>query len=221
MFSIINIQLKYYFFFLISISGLSAILFDFFEVNSAYYITKPLTTAIIVLFPLYFYGFTLKPYVEKIIIGLCFCLIGDVFLLFDSFFIYGLGSFLIGHIFFLYAFVKEKGWHWPLLPGIFLFVLGFSILSICFKNLGKYFFPVLLYILLILLMSWQAIALQINDYKKNFNFVGWASVFFLISDSIIALNRFYIEFKYSKILILTFYWFSISLLSYSTIKPKD
>ena len=94
---------------LIGVSGLFAILFDLVDFSIGFYCTKPLTTLLILTLPLRFPHDQLKAYKKTVLLGLLFCLIGDSFLLFESFFLYGLTSFLVGHLCFLYTFVKQQG----------------------------------------------------------------------------------------------------------------
>mgnify|MGYP001313302203 CR=1 FL=1 len=89
---------------LIGVSGLFAILFDLVDFSIGFYCTKPLTTLLILTLPLRFPHDQLKAYKKTVLLGLLFCLIGDSFLLFESFFLYGLTSFLVGHLCFLFAF---------------------------------------------------------------------------------------------------------------------
>ena len=102
----------------IFISALLAIITDFFEINLLFYFLKPLTTSLIILFLLKHRDTAAKAYSNLVIIGLLFCLGGDTFLLFPDFFALGLGAFLIGHLWFIAAFVKENGWKFPIKIGI-------------------------------------------------------------------------------------------------------
>ncbi|MDA8657772.1 lysoplasmalogenase [Flavobacteriaceae bacterium] len=203
---------------LIGVSGLFAILFDLVDFSIGFYCTKPLTTLLILTLPLRFPHDQLKAYRKTVLWGLLFCLIGDSFLLFESFFLYGLTSFLVGHLCFLYAFVKQQGFQWPLVPGIFLVSIASTILFLCYDNLGALLLPVLVYIGVILIMSWQGIALQRQNKHFTFRYVGWAVGLFLFSDAVLALNKFYIPFAYSGVLILSTYWLAISLIALSASK---
>lgn len=203
---------------LIGVSGLFAILFDLVDFSIGFYCTKPLTTLLILTLPLRFPHDQLKAYRKTVLWGLLFCLIGDSFLIFESFFLYGLTSFLVGHLCFLYAFVKQQGFQWPLVPGIFLVSIASTILFLCYDNLGALLLPVLVYIGVILIMSWQGIALQRQNKHFTFRYVGWAVGLFLFSDAVLALNKFYIPFAYSGVLILSTYWLAISLIALSASK---
>lgn len=203
---------------LIGVSGLFAILFDLVDFPIGFYCTKPLTTLLILTLPLRFPHDQLKAYRKTVLLGLLFCLIGDSFLLFESFFLYGLTSFLVGHLCFLYAFVKQQGFQWPLVPGIFLGSIASTILFLCYDNLGVLLLPVLVYIGVILIMSWQGIALQQQKEHFTFRYVGWAVGLFLFSDAVLALNKFYIPFAYSGVLVLSTYWLAISLIALSASK---
>lgn len=203
---------------LIGVSGLFAILFDLVDFSIGFYCTKPLTTLLILTLPLRFPHDQLKAYRKTVLWGLLFCLIGDSFLLFESFFLYGLTSFLVGHLCFLFAFVKQQGFQWPLVPGIFLGSIASTILFLCYDNLGALLLPVLVYIGVILIMSWQGIALQRQKEDFTFRYVGWAVGLFLFSDAVLALNKFYIPFAYSGVLILSTYWLAISLIALSASK---
>ena len=203
---------------LIGVSGLFAILFDLVDFSIGFYCTKPLTTLLILILPLRFPHDQLKAYRKTVLWGLLFCLSGDSFLLFESFFLYGLTSFLVGHLCFLYAFVKQQGFQWPLVPGIFLVSIASTILFLCYDNLGALLLPVLVYIGVILIMSWQGIALQRQNKHFTFRYVGWAVGLFLFSDAVLALNKFYIPFAYSGVLILSTYWLAISLIALSASK---
>ena len=203
---------------LIGVSGLFAILFELVDFSIGFYCTKPLTTLLILTLPLRFPHDQLKAYRKTVLWGLLFCLIGDSFLLFESFFLYGLTSFLVGHICFLFAFVKQQGFQWPLVPGIFLSSIASTILFLCYDNLGALLLPVLVYIGVILIMSWQGIALQRQNKHFTFRYVGWAVGLFLFSDAVLALNKFYIPFAYSGVLILSTYWLAISLIALSVSK---
>ena len=162
----------------------------------------------------------LKAYSKLIIIGLLFCLFGDIILFFNSYFLYGLVAFLLGHFCFLFAFVNHEGFHWPLKPGFFLGGFASLLIYLCYPKLNNLLIPVLIYIGVILLMSWQGISMQQRKQHSNFQFLGWAVGLFLFSDTLIALNKFFISFKWSNILILITYWISISLFATSAIKRK-
>ena len=199
----------------IFISGILALFFDFTENQWGFYITKPTTTFIILLYALQYRKKELKNYNLRICLGLFFCLVGDTLLLFDTYFIFGLVSFLIGHLCFLVAFYGQQGFKWPKSIGLLLILTAMAILYLCFPNLGVLKIPVFAYVGVIVLMSWQGIALQQNNLRSNFRRVGWAVVLFMFSDSLLALNKFYLSIPYSGLLILSTYWTSVFLFAQS------
>ncbi len=151
-------------------------------------------------------------------------MVGDTLLLFDAYFILGLASFLIGHLCFLVAFYGQQGFKWPKFIGLLLILTAMVILYLCYPNLGVLKIPVFAYVGVIVLMSWQGIALQQNNLRANFRRIGWAVGLFMLSDSLLALNKFYQPIPLSGLLILLTYWTSVFLfaqsISISDINPK-
>ena len=125
---------------LIFIIGFTAIVADIFN-SYAYFILKPACTSTIIAYSLSYRNITLKKYPLQISIGLFFCLLGDIFLLLETFFIYGLVSFLIAHLIFLFAFIKRQGWQWR--PKIVLVLLPIAAAIFIFisKDLGHLMHP--------------------------------------------------------------------------------
>ena len=205
----------------IFISALLSIIADFFEINLLFYFLKPLTTSLIVLFLLKHRDTAAKAYSNLVIIGLLFCLGGDTFLLFPDHFAFGLGAFLIGHLWFIAAFVKENGWKFPLKIGIPLAVFGSILYSLIYPDLGKIFLPVAVYMIVIVIMSWQGIALTRKSTEITFNRVGLAVSLFLFSDALIALNKFYAPISFSGVIILSTYWMAIFLLAKSATNREE
>ena len=206
-----SIGLKY----LILFCALSAILVDFLDYQLLYSVFKSLTTFLIILLVVRFRNS--NSYSKRILLGLIFCLFGDSFLLFENYFIFGLASFLIGHLFFLYAFINVQGWQWPIKTGGILVVVALAILALSYANLDALLIPVLFYISIIVLMSWQGIALTQSGVPAYKN-LSWAVSLFLLSDGLLALNKFYIPFVFSGIIILSTYWLAIFLLAETTIE---
>ena len=89
----------------------------------AFFLLKPLTLILTIAFSRRLYK-SFDRYHRFITIGLILCLLGDIFLMFDHiktiYFILGLGSFLIGHIF--GKFIRNVC-HYDL-EGFFKIVLG-------------------------------------------------------------------------------------------------
>ena len=197
---------------LIFIIGFTAIIADIIN-TFAFFILKPFCSATIMVYSLSCRNPTLKKYPLQISIGLFFCLLGDIFLLLETFFIYGLVSFLISHLIFLFAFIKRQGWQWR--PTIILVLLPIAAAIFIFisKDLGDLYIPVMIYLIVILLMSWQGWAMTLNPKLKQQRFLGLAVSLFLFSDSLIAINKFSYNFSFSGVLILSSYWLSIYLIA--------
>jgi len=157
-----------------------------------YNILKPITTILILSIPIIYGNRTCKKYFYSVIVALIFCLIGDIFLLENDYFLYGLVSFLIGHLFFLRGFISLGGFKKYLLPLALLLLIGVIFYSIIYDNLGTIAIPVAFYIIAILIMGWQGINLYLWKKKQVFLYIAIAVVLFLISDSLIAVNRFYL-----------------------------
>lgn len=167
------------------------------------YIFKPLTVSLIVAIAL-----QSGPSVYKymIVAGLLFSLAGDIFLMLPSDrFISGLVSFLIAHLVYIAAFTID-GARPSLLTALPLLLYGGVMLRLLFPHLGKMKAPVVIYMLVILLMVWQAMNRWINTNATGSLPAFAGACLFAASDSILALNRFRRTFNSAQFLILTTYF---------------
>lgn len=169
------------------------------------YIFKPLAVAFIILIAL-----QSQPPVYKymIVAGLLFSLAGDIFLMLPGDrFVAGLISFLIAHLFYIAAFTLDDALGRPsLLTAVALLLYGGVMLRLLFPHLGKMKVPVVVYMLVILLMVWQATNRWINENETGSLAAFAGACLFAASDSILALNRFRRAFKSAQLLILTTYF---------------
>lgn len=182
--------------------------------RTLYYIFKPLTTLLIIGIAL----LGVAPnglYKTLIIVGLLFCLGGDIFLMLPvKYFIMGLVSFLIGHIFYIAAFATDGGLalSWWLLP---LIVFGGIMYRILQPHLGKMRGPAIAYLLIILVMAWQALTRWSALQTTSAMLAAVGAVAFVVSDSALALDRFREKFRSARVVVLTTYWLAQWLIALS------
>jgi uncharacterized membrane protein YhhN len=169
------------------------------------YIFKPLTMVFIWLIAILGQA-TLPFYKYMIIAGLVFSTAGDVFLMLPSDrFVAGLIAFLIAHLFYIVAFVSEVSaliW-WPLIP---LVTYGIVIYIILAPSLGKLKSPVLVYVVVILIMAWLAWERWSQTGQSGALLASVGAALFVISDTILAIDRFRGAFKPARALNLTTYF---------------
>ena len=180
------------------------------------YLFKPLTT----LFILFLAIFAVQPvsprYQWFIGLGLIFSLGGDIFLMLPKDrFIAGLVSFLAAHVCYIAAF--SQGIHvvstpWVLLPFLLTVIIFVGIL---WPHLAKMKLPVLIYALAIGMMGWSATErwLQIGEVKAFLAFGG--ALLFIVSDAVLAYNRFVKRFTAAQAIILITYYIAQYLIASS------
>ncbi|WP_433595763.1 lysoplasmalogenase [Lysinibacillus xylanilyticus] len=162
----------------------------------------------------------IKKYQLLIVIGLVFCMIGDYTL---QWFLIGLTSFLIGHIFYIFAFSSTNERQVPTWAKIVLLVYGASmavwIAGTVFSSgeivLG---IAVIAYISVILTMGWTAI-------RTGSTFATIGALLFISSDSYLAINKFVMPLPFShEFIMLTYYGaqilIALSISQYSEIRSK-
>lgn len=118
--------------------------------------------------------------------ALAFSMLGDVLLAWDGqrLFVYGLGAFLLGHLFYLQAMRPFAGYKTILLLPYALFAA--IVLTLMWPGLGALAVPVLLYISVILAMSYGT---WCSGRSNHWLIAG--GLLFIVSDSLIGLNRFW------------------------------
>jgi len=193
----------------------------YFRLQPLVYITKPLTTLLIIL--LASQGPAIgRRYRSLILIGLFFSLIGDVCLMLParprSYFLPGLVSFMIAHLFYIAAFSWKVRWTPAQLPRLIPFALAGMALDIyLWPHLGATKLPVVCYTAVIATMAWRAScrigAPQIAQAGAVLATIG--AVLFMISDSTLAINRFACPFAASRLVILSTYFVAQTLIALS------
>jgi uncharacterized membrane protein YhhN len=125
---------------------------------------------------------------KSLLVVLFFAWLGDVFLLIPGenplFFQLGLGSFLFMQFAYIRLFhLRSRGfWHWSLLP-IAIYVV--SLLSFLWPHLAEGLrIPVLVYAVALGAMLYFGI-------KLSDQVIFWGALLFVISDSLLALGKFY------------------------------
>ncbi len=169
------------------------------------YIFKPLTMLLIGLMAILGQG--APPFYKHMIIaGLVFSIMGDIFLMLPSDrFVAGLVAFLVAHLFYIGAFVPEIGAFrgWPLIP---FALFGIVIYVYLAPSLGKLKLPVLLYVGVIMVMAWVAWERWIQTGQSGALMAAFGAVLFVVSDTILAINRFRLPFKSARFLNLATYF---------------
>jgi uncharacterized membrane protein YhhN len=150
-----------------------------------------------------------------IVAALIFSLLGDVLLMFQDnnslFFILGLSAFLLAHIFYIVYFhqvrVKEniKSNVWL----VVIVVVYYAVLiAFLFPYLGDMTLPVCIYGIVISFMFMLAMHMLFIKNKPGGGWMMAGALLFVISDSILAINKFYQPFRIADILIMLTYGFA-------------
>lgn len=182
----------------------------------AVYIENDILRTIIKPIPLILLLILLKPnsiFKSLIFIGLIFSLLGDIFLMkVLDMFIFGLGSFLIAHIFYILAFRKRiKALN--LLSSIPFYLAAAALAYYFYPYLGDMIIPVFIYIFVIMTMVWRAFLQRKFDKFAYPAFIG--AFLFAFSDTNIAFTKFVQDYEYSKVITIILYW-SAQFLIYSS-----
>jgi len=139
--------------------------------------------------------------------GLAFSLVGDVFLMFPGRFIAGLVSFLLAHLCYIALF--KQGLPWLPRRGALVATLGLGVAmyAVLFPGLGPVLkVAVAAYVLVIAVMAAQAIgrALVLGDGASRAVAIG--AGFFMLSDSLLALNLFWQPIPMAPMWVLSTYY---------------
>ncbi len=142
--------------------------------------------------------------------ALIFSLTGDVLLMFvetsANFFLGGLVAFLIAHIMYILLFLKKKNQKKPSIPFSFVLIIyALGLFYVLKDGLGDMLIPVIVYMLVILSMALSASLRKGMVSNSSYNLVFIGAIFFMISDSILAVNKFYNPVPMSGILIMSTY----------------
>lgn len=171
------------------------------------YVCKPLTMLLIILLAVRRAAAGRPFYGRAIVAGLLCSLAGDVFLMLPSDrFIPGLVSFLIGHLWYIAAFAYGRPFHVTFWALAAFACYGLLIFLLLLPRLGGVTVPVAVYIVVILAMGWQAWERRafLGTFGAALALAG--AVLFIISDSILAVNRFHTPFPPARLLNLSTYF---------------
>lgn len=146
-------------------------------------------------------------YARLVGFGLGACVLGDVLLeTSEATFLPGVGAFLIGHLLYIGAYSARTARPHPeraLVPAVW----GVGMMSVLWDGLGPMQIPVAVYTAAICAMMWRALAMWDKSPNVPATIAAIAgALLFGISDSIIAINKFYAPFESARYFIIILYW---------------
>jgi uncharacterized membrane protein YhhN len=184
------------------------------------YAAKPLATLLILALAL-----AAPPGVDPrvarwIVAGLVFSLAGDVLLMLPSDrFSAGLASFLVAHVCYSFAFSAEAGFQSaPFVLAALLVAVGLVYRQLA-PGLGAMRIPVIVYIAVIVVMAWQALARCAVVPGAGPPLAAAGALLFAASDAVLALARFRAPFPGSQALVYGAYFTAQWLIALSLGAP--
>lgn len=175
-------------------------------------ITKPLLMIVMII---YFVssGNTSSSALKKwVIAALAFSWLGDVLLMFQQekliFFLLGLSAFLIAHIFYILFFhqarvneqVRSRWWLLAIVVVYYAVLMG-----VLYPKLGDMKVPVPVYGIVISFMLLLAMHMLFIKNTRAGQLMMTGAVLFILSDSVLAINKFYQPFEAAGLLIMLTY----------------
>jgi len=193
---------------------LCSLLFDFLIVH---YVLKPLFMVTLMVFHRQQvkdkFGFLSR----MVQFGLFFSWIGDIALMLDEhvpiLFVVGLGAFLIAHVGYALGFIRTitdsgkpiKLGQSTLMALPFALFTGFFFFYIKDGIPSDLFVPVLAYTVVISFMGITSALRQGHVEQNSYKWILVGATLFILSDCVIAVNKFYYDFDYDAVLNMTLY----------------
>jgi uncharacterized membrane protein YhhN len=214
--------------FIYSLIGALNILSATIEQTMLRTVTKPLLMPMLML---YVFSQTHILIRNKLIFILIFAWLGDLFLLIPGnsplYFQLGLGSFLVMQIAYIRLFSSQSSagyfdlrqwFSLPIIP-VLIYVIGFLAFLLPLISAALYI-PVSLYALALGAMLYSAF-LRKKDSSYYLIFIG--AIFFVISDSLLALAKFYFSFSGNSIYVMLTYILAqlLLILGLCKLQPKN
>lgn len=142
------------------------------------------------------------------VLGLLFSAAGDFILDYDrqNWFIFGLGAFFIAHLCYLSSlkpYVNSLKQTKYIMTSVLYIGYGGGMLWLLADGLGQLFIPVVAYMSILLLM---ALATVLSEKSNVWLVVGGIS--FVLSDSLIGFDKFYLPIEHVSFAIMVSYYFA-------------
>ena len=197
------------FFWILTCIDIAAIAYGF---SNIHFLIKPLLIPVLML--LLMYAKTNDKEKWWLLTGLFFSFLGDAFLLYEKknalFFIFGLASFLITHVCYIIYFLKIKSTNTSLLrkqPWMAALVAGYgcSLIMLLYPGLAALKIPVIIYAVVICSMLLCSLHVFYKTGRPSNVYFVTGALFFVISDSLLAVNKFLHPFPSSGVLIMLTY----------------
>jgi len=201
---------------LIVISAILAIYFGLYDHRKLFMLFKPLTTILVIALLFFTPKKSNVPLGRMVTISLVFCLLGDVLLLFKDYFLMGLVAFLTAHILLAVSFIQYRGFYKNWITFLVLFGMAGALFFWLQPWLGDLMLPVSIYMLIITFMAWQGVGLYLREMNNVHAWIAMAVLFFMFSDTLLAIAKFKTPFYFSGPLILATYWMSILFIANAT-----
>ena len=200
----------YYFIFLSSVLAI----ISKYKAPQFYSILKPIPI-ILLLLQIYFSSNVLAN--QLLLFGLIFSLLGDLSLLRKNLFYLGLLFFLTAHILYFSLFIIFAiDVNWILVvPFIFYSIILFSLLNLASIIKSS---AIILYMSAISLMGFSGLNLYLERFDIPSLLIFLGGLIFILSDSVLAYNKFKSHFKVAEIVILSTYYLAQTLIVIGVIK---
>lgn len=172
-----------------------------------HWLCKPLTTLLIA-WTVWRTPSALPRYRGWLLAGLLLSTLGDVFLMLPvDAFVPGLASFLIAHIAYLLALRQRGGWFAAAWPFVVYALVAGGVLSQLWPGLPEALRPpVVVYVAVLAVMAAQALAVWWRHRDAASASAAWGGACFVLSDALLAWDRFVTPFAAASAAVLASYW---------------
>jgi uncharacterized membrane protein YhhN len=148
--------------------------------------------------------------------ALLFCAAADIALevAAGQYFVIGLGLFLVAHIFFIITFTRDFKFQMSKLPVVVLFIVYSVMMAfILTPSLKEMAIPVYAYMTALTLVGVFA---SLRSAKNDFTLYG--AISFIVSDSVLAINKFMMPVAAADYVIMVTYYLSLFLIVYGFLR---
>lgn len=197
-----------YWLLLFAIDSMLELASQLFNWNFLSLFSKPLLMPLLIGYFVSASGANRSPLKKFVVLALVFSWVGDTVLMFQNingmYFIIGLVAFLLAHVMYIVGFTKLKNSTTKVERlAIIVFFLAYSATLVIFlwPGLGNMKAPVMLYALVLTIMG----VLGVIKSTTNHPYITFGVLFFVASDSILALNKFLIDVPFNGVLIMGTY----------------